>query len=166
MKCEMCHINEANVHLTQVVGGEVRKLHLCEKCAKESGVDIQDPMAIADLFLGLGQTPSETGPGEVTGCPRCHLGRSDFKKTGRLGCPECYVHFRAELAPLLKAMHHGDRHVGKRPCGAAVAERQLESLDDLRRRLDEAVASENFELAAKLRDEIRALSGERPPASP
>jgi len=77
-----------------------------------------------------------------------------------LGCPDCYTYFGDELAPLLRAMHHGDRHVGKRPVGAAAEERRVETLAELRRQLEEAVAAENYELAAKLRDDIRALSGE------
>lgn len=159
MKCEMCHQNEATVHLTQVVDGEVRKLHLCEQCAEQSGVDIQNPVSIADLFLGLGAAPLEPAASSGAACPRCHMTRADFKKTGRLGCPSCYEFLGAELAPLLKAMHRGDRHVGKRPAAAEAAARAGEQLAELRRRLEQAVAAEQYELAAKLRDEIRKLTG-------
>ncbi len=155
MQCEICHANEAVVHLTQVVDGEVRKLHLCESCAEESGVDLQNPISIADLFLGLGQGVPATAGAEDAGCPRCHLSRTDFKKTGRLGCPFCYEFFAADLAPLLKAMHRGERHIGKRPASAEAAARADETLAELRRRLDAAVAAEQYETAAQLRDEIR-----------
>ncbi len=160
MKCEMCHTNEATVHLTQVVDGAVRKLHLCESCAAESGVDIQNPMSIADLFLGLGPAAAAAREGDAGECPQCHLRRSDFKKTGRLGCPFCYEYYRDDLAPMLKAMHRGDRHIGKKPSGAEAASRNAAALAELRRKLEEAVAAERYEEAARFRDQIRRLSGE------
>lgn len=165
MKCEMCHANEATVHLTQVVDGTVRKLHLCETCAAESGLDVQNPMSIADLFLGLGPAPETARTGDGGECPQCHLRRSDFKKTGRLGCPFCYTYFREELAPMLKAMHRGERHVGKRPALEEAASRHAAALAELRRKLEEAVGAENYEEAARLRDEIRRLSGEPAPGA-
>lgn len=166
MKCEICHANEAVVHLTQVVDGEVRKLHLCESCAEESGVDIQNPISIADLFLGLGQGLATNAGAEEAACPRCHLSRADFKKSGRLGCPFCYEFFGEELAPMLKAMHRGERHIGKRPARAEAAARADQTLVELRRRLDEAVAAEQYEAAAKIRDEIRRISSRPDGAAP
>ena len=158
MKCEHCHQNEATVHLTQVAEGQVKKLHLCEQCAKEMGMDFEGPMAMADLVLGLGQPSPEKKSPETSACPQCHLTRADFKKTGRLGCPYCYEHFRAELTPMIKAMHHGERHVGKRPPVSKARTPVPERLAELRRRLEEAVAAEQYEAAAALRDEIRALT--------
>jgi protein arginine kinase activator len=88
--------------------------------------------------------------------------QSDFKKNGRLGCPACYSAFEEELAPMLKAMHRQVRHVGKvpphsPPPEAGATDNAAERVR-LQRLLDAAVAREAFEEAARLRDQIRALS--------
>ena len=155
MQCEMCKEQEATVHLTQVMDGVVRKMHLCEDCAAKSGVDPKGGMSLTDLLVGLGQMVAAPGETQDSGraCPRCHLRQSDFKKGGRLGCPECYEAFAAELAPLIHAMHRRDRHAGKVPKRATAAA----GLDDLQRELSQAIAAENYELAAQVRDRIQAL---------
>jgi len=88
MLCESCNEQEATVHLTQVVDGSVKKVHLCEECSAKSGFDIQGPISISDILLGMGGSTEETPDSSERSCTRCHLRRADFKKTGRLGCPE------------------------------------------------------------------------------
>jgi len=160
MICEKCKKDEATVHLTQVVEGEVKKLHLCESCAKESGVDTDNGSSITDFFLGSGDTPSATAVvdagQEVVArvCPHCNLSRVDFKKGGRLGCMHCYDIFRTDLEPLVQAMHHADRHVGKRPSRLSKSVLMEEALFRLQEDLARAVEGEKFEEAARLRDEI------------
>ncbi|MFT5494854.1 MAG: protein arginine kinase activator [Kiritimatiellia bacterium] len=163
MICEKCKKDEATVHLTQVVGGEVKKLHLCESCAKDSGVDTKSGSSITDLFLGSGE-PS--GAAVSVGveqdvvalvCTHCNLTRVDFKKGGRLGCMHCYEVFREELEPLIRAMHHADRHMGKRPSRLSKSVQVEDELYTLQEELALAVASEKFEDAARLRDEVRKL---------
>ena len=157
MLCELCQNHDATVHLTQVLEGAVKKMHLCEACAKESGVDLQNPVSIADLLLGLGVAPKGAPEGPGRTCPRCHLRQEDFKKTGRLGCPSCYETFAAELAPLLKAMHRRDQHVGKIPQGQVARIQTTVELARLQQELEEAVAREDFEQAARLRDRLQNL---------
>ena len=115
MTCEICKEHEATVHLTQVVDGAIRKLHLCEECAAKSGFDVHGPISITDILLGMGMQKEAAGAAPERSCSRCHMRRTDFKKTGRFGCAECYEAFIDELPPLLKAMHRSDRHVGKVP---------------------------------------------------
>jgi len=165
MTCEICKEREASVHLTQVIDGKVKKMHLCEQCASKSGIDVDGPLSITDILLGMGVPKqaaenaatmvSSSGPERT--CPRCHMRRSDFKKGGRLGCSECYETFADELPPLLKQMHRSDRHAGKIPSAQAGKIRAAAALSDLQEGLKKAVASENFEEAAKLRDQIEAL---------
>ena len=85
-------------------------------------------------------------------CPSCHMRSSDFRKTSRLGCATCYRTFAGELAPILEDMHRGDRHTGKVPRNAAVIREE-----ELRLQLEEAVAAQRFEEAARIRDAIREL---------
>ena len=156
MLCEVCQQNQASVHLTQVVDGAVKKLHLCESCARESGVDLQNPVSIADLLLGLGQAAGSEEKSDKS-CPACHMKQSDFRKTGRLGCPLCYEAFSEELGPLIRAMHRRDQHVGRIPKGQAVRIRRAAELNRLQKAMDEAVAREDFEEAARLRDQVQRL---------
>lgn len=159
MLCMVCKKNEAKVHLTQVLEGTLKKVDLCEECAKAKGVD--DPMgfSLADLLMGLGAS-QELGHGagaKEAACPACGFTQADFKKTGRLGCPECYQHFSDGLEALLKGMHKGPRHTGKTPHeprhGAPAGQR----IQALQKELDAAIAVENYEEAARLRDEIKSL---------
>ncbi len=159
MLCEVCQHNQATVHLTQVVNGAVKKLHLCEACAKESGVDLQNPVSIADLLLGLGQ-PAQGSAAADKACPACHMTQGDFRKTGRLGCPVCYEAFAEELGVLIKAMQRHDQHVGHIPRGQAVRIRRTAEMNRLQKAMDEAVARENFEDAARIRDQIQQLRRE------
>ena len=85
----------------------------------------------------------------------------DFRETGRLGCPDCYRSFEAPLRDLLRRLHGSTHHLGERYAerGAepAAAERGSEQAADLREQLRLAVETENFELAAELRDRLRVL---------
>jgi protein arginine kinase activator len=154
MICESCKKNEATVHLTQVVDDEVKKVHLCESCANESGVDTHSPISITDLLLGVEPEGETIKPG-ASSCPVCKIRRSDFKKSGRLGCGHCYEVFKDELQALIKAMHNADRHMGKVPERHAMAIDLEDRINRFQAALDRAVAEENFEEAARLRDLIK-----------
>ena len=156
MLCEKCGDRQATVHLTEIIEGQVRKIHLCEECAEQGGMNIQEPSSIPDLLLSLG-VKTDLPAGEDTSCPVCHMRRSDFRKTSRLGCPVCYETFRADLEVLLGSLHRGTAHVGKAPPAVATApEAPPPDVSELQRQLDFAVKSEKFEEAARLRDLIRA----------
>jgi protein arginine kinase activator len=158
MLCECCQQHEATIHVTQVSGGKSRELHLCESCAEESGLNVQNVMALPEVLFGMAGAAEEDQEAAARSCPHCHMRGADFKKTGRLGCPQCYRTFARELAPMLAAMHKGPRHVGKTPAhGGTLPEAAGEPLDALRRLLADAVRDERFEEAARLRDRIREL---------
>jgi protein arginine kinase activator len=192
MLCCVCKQNEATVHLTQIANDKVQKVDLCEGCAKEKGVNDPTGFSLADLLLGLGsgaELAPATPAGENLACPRCGFTQADFKKTGRLGCAECYETFKEGLSGLLKSMHKGTRHVGKTPAGAppppppppskraakaeaagpgaAKAELQQQlKLQMLQAKLAQAIKAEDFEQAAKFRDEIKAFNASlTPPAT-
>jgi protein arginine kinase activator len=157
MMCCICKEKEATVHLTQITGDKMQKVDLCEECAKTKGVNDPTGFSLADLLLGLGaaQEIEQAGGGVDLKCPRCGFAQGDFKKAGRLGCPECYRTFAEALGGLLKTMHKGTRHIGKAP----EALRQSRDLSDrlrvLQAKLTKAIAAEDFENAALLRDEIK-----------
>ncbi|MGE4490388.1 MAG: UvrB/UvrC motif-containing protein [Kiritimatiellales bacterium] len=156
MKCDLCD-KEAVVHLTQVVNGEMKEVHLCEEHAKAQGIDVNSPISITDILMGLNQQAKPSQPGELTlSCPKCGMARDEFRKSGRLGCPECYRTFMAELTAAVKAMHHSTQHLGKIPAREGMQTRLKSQIARLQKELDEAVAREDFEKAAELRDQIKA----------
>lgn len=160
MKCCVCQEREAKVHLTQIAGDKMQKLDLCEECAKSKGVNDPTGFSLADLLLGLGasqemeQAAAVAEGGELK-CPHCGFTQADFKKAGRLGCPECYRTFAEGLEGLLKTMHKGVRHVGKVPEALRQTRDTKERVKQLQKRLAKAIEEENFEQAAVLRDEIK-----------
>lgn len=161
MLCSICQKNEAKVHLTQIVDDKMQKVDLCEECSKAKGVTDPAGFELADLLLGLAAAPDTEPrpapkPGELV-CPGCGLSQADFKKSGRFGCPRCYGAFAEGLPAMLKTMHRGLRHTGKVPRAARPRRDPAELLRQLTKRLEKAVQAEDFEQAAQLRDQIRAL---------
>lgn len=159
MLCDHCGQNEAVIHLTQIVNNQMSTYHLCEACAEEKGLEPGTGPGSFPLTDFLAQMGKGVGSeGTAGACAFCGLRLEDFKKTGRLGCSHCYVAFEAHLRGLLRRLHGGTQHVGKvyLPPDPTQAQRQ-QRLSGLRRKLDKAVASEDFERAAELRDQIRAL---------
>jgi len=157
MLCCICKEKEATVHLTQIAGDKMQKVDLCEECAKTKGVNDPTGFSLADLLLGLGasQEIEQAGGGVELKCPRCGFTQSDFKKAGRLGCPDCYETFAEAMEGLLKSMHKGTRHVGKSPAALRQSRELSTRLEALQKKLLQAIAAEDFEAAASLRDEIK-----------
>ena len=153
MKCDLCD-KEAVVHLTQWGKGGMKEVHLCEEHAKEQGIDINSPISITDILMGLGAAKQGLEHQLSPACPRCGMAREEFRKTGRLGCPDCYNTFMAELAMAIKAMHHSTQHVGKIPAREGVQTRIKSQIARLQKELESAVAREEYEKAAQIRDQI------------
>ena len=159
MLCDICKQNVAKVHLTQIIEGKTKKVDLCEACSKAKGVDDPKGFALADLLLGLGaaQQMDQAAPSTGLRCPTCGFTHADFKKSGRLGCADCYQAFAEGLEGVLKTMHKGTRHVGKTPRRMQLSRDLEEQMRTLQQRLEKAVAEEDFETAAMARDEIKRL---------
>ncbi len=158
MKCDLCN-NKATVFLTQIVNGKMQKVNLCESCAKEKGVTDPTGFALADLLFGLGNEQQiETALPELDECPACGYSLAQLKKTGRVGCAECYEVFSQSLKSLVKAMHTGTTHCGKVPAGASARRLLAEENAALEERLRDAIVGERYEDAAKIRDELEALN--------
>lgn len=175
MVCDSCKKKKATVHLTEIVDGKTAEMHLCEECAKERSLQMEQQFGLADLLAGLSDFGKQVKTEEKTRlqCTNCGLSYEDFRKFGRLGCSECYSAFRGHLSSLLKKIHGSSHHLGKKPVGrpfvktigvaktdtanALKAETIEETLEELKTKLQEAVLAEDFETAAFLRDKIRHL---------
>lgn len=155
IKCGVCG-KEATVHLTQIVNNKIQKVDLCEDCAQEKGVTDPEGFSLADLLSKSPLTPA--GAAETAKqCPVCGYRVADFRRTGRLGCPSCYDTFKDLIQPVLEDMHAGTNHVGKIPALALKRYATQMETKRLKEALAEAVKSENYELAAKFRDQIREI---------
>jgi protein arginine kinase activator len=161
--CSICKEKPATLFFTKISSDNKKhNMDLCDACAKAKGID-EDPMALlvpdADIMLGLGaaQEITQTTGGVELKCHRCGFSQADFKKSGRLGCPECYQVFAEGLGGLLKTMHKGTRHTGKAPEALRQSRDHEERFRSLQKKLSKAIESEDFEQAAQLRDEMKEM---------
>lgn len=168
MKCQKCNKREATTHLTKIVNGYKEELHLCSQCAAKSQeyeeMKADMNVGFSDFLLGLiggnkKKQPSAIGTSEqnVDVCPTCHMTFGDFLNTGKLGCGDCYSAFRNRLVRPIKQIHGTFEHTGKVPVrggGDVVREKKISKLES---ELNAAVMKQDFETAARLRDEIKAM---------
>lgn len=164
MVCDICGKKQATVHLTEIVDEQMTELHLCEDCAREKSVQMEQQFGLADLLAGLSdlskQVKEEINQGTVR-CPNCGLTYEDFRKIGRLGCSQCYIAFRKYLSVLLKKIHGSSQHFGKTTSKFTKPLKAKPEVQELKERLQRAIQSEEFEEAAKLRDKIRDLESKK-----
>lgn len=165
MLCDNCKQKEANVHITKIINHDKTSINLCEDCAKEYQEQIgfaQPSFSFHKFLAGLleqpGMIPGKTGISlEGTKCSECGTTRQVFSQYGKLGCDRCYDTFAVGLSPLIKRVHGRERHTGKVPKRTGQDIMRKKRLDNLKRKLQELVAREEFEEAAKVRDQIREL---------
>lgn len=160
MQCDVCANKKATVHLTEIVDEQITELHLCEDCAREKSVQMEQQFGLADLLAGLADFSKQNKDVDKTKikCNNCSLSYDDFRKFGRLGCSECYTSFRESLNALLKKIHGSSQHLGKAPIKLPSMDKEkVDDLQDLKHQLQKAIANENFEEAARLRDKIHTL---------
>jgi len=160
MECDVCKQDNASIFLTQVVEGKVRKVNLCNACAEEKGVTDPTGYDLAEMLKGMGEHSVQKKSSRGTSCPNCGFSQADFKKTGRMGCSVCYDVFTDGLEGLLKAMHKGTRHCGKVPKGLLPEKQKEDQIEALQRQLSASIENEDYEEAAKIRDQLRQLEAE------
>lgn len=167
MLCQNCGKNEATTHIKQIINGDMAESHLCSDCAAHLGYgDVFSGfgLGLSELFGGfLGDMLPSAGQGSaVKRCAKCGASFEDIAKEGKVGCAECYRTFYDRLLPSIQRIHGKIKHNGKISSGTSenvkeeTAEEKIEKLSKL---MDEAVRKQEFETAAKLRDEIKALRG-------
>jgi protein arginine kinase activator len=166
MLCQDCNQNESTVHLTQIVNNKKLMLNLCKDCAEKRGFHSpfeHMPFPLAELVTGMvGSTKSlpkgtKKSP-RVKRCPNCGMSFDDFSKTGRLGCGRCYGTFRTEMTELLRKVHGSPKHRGKGSVTPSEILQPVKGERRLREELKRAIADEDFEKAANIRDQIRAMT--------
>lgn len=187
MLCEKCGKKEATFYYKENVNGTTKTYKLCADCAAEmqkSG-EIQtnfgeDPFSKmlhlfggddffgdslfggTNLFGSLIGAPQKNGAKTSRTCPLCGSSFGDFVHTGKAGCPQCYETFAAELEPSIRRIHGRTAHTGQAPARFRVENEKKQKIAALEKELKEAIAAEEYEKAAGLRDTLRELKGETP----
>jgi len=174
MLCDICNKNPATIHIQEIVQGKKKSLHICPDCAAQKVEE--DPILkgfnLADMLYNLSdelELPFKTGVKKdkdkeeavqpTLVCSECGWDTAKFRKTGRLGCAQCYMIFRELLIPGVSTMHKGTLHVGKQPGTPSNSENSRISLKimNLQQEMNEHVQREEYEKAASIRDDIAQL---------
>ena len=165
MLCDKCKKNPATVHMQQFIMGSKAELHLCQECT--FSINVPDvPIALESVFKGFldqmqskvfALNPQAASVSPHTICSSCGMTGEELKTAGKLGCRDCYTSFSKEVSAILKNVQSSTHHTGKFPKRLGKEILYVRQVSDLRAKLTQAISEENFELAAKLRDEIRAL---------
>lgn len=153
MLCQHCQKRPATTYFSETVNGHQQEIYLCEVCAAEHQGAFFD---VGDFMQGFwGAAPKQSS----VRCKGCGMSEASFLKSGKFGCSECARTFSARTEEVLKQIHGRSRHVGKVPSHGQEALHQKRELEQLQKQLQDAIAAERYEEAAKLRDTIRELKG-------
>ena len=157
MLCSECNKNNATVYYQETVNGKSRELSLCHECASKMGITTG-----GSLFDGFFKIPtvvrSKPSGGKV--CSLCASNENTFIKDGKVSCPECYNTFREELLSPIKRIHGNVSHIGRAPAKLKRQNDKRLVLEELKRKLNDAIKNEEYENAAVLRDKIRDIEAQ------
>lgn len=158
MTCDHCKKNEATVKLIAIIDGVKTERHLCAECVEKQKrqATAQGMQSMLAAIIAGARKREVHEPG--LHCSSCGLSFDEFRKTSRLGCAQCYTDFRTQLRPLLLRLHGRAQHAGRVPELVDAQMKTHSQLERLRRELEIAVACEDFEQAAVLRDELRTIN--------
>jgi len=161
MLCQKCHKQRATIRYAEVVDGRVTDQFWCKECLAQQrggaeGFELSEVPPTRPNKASIHKVVSKVVRAQRS-CPECDTRLQSILDTNRVGCAACYTHFSDELPAVLSQLHESPAHRGKRP-NASDSNTQLKSdLQAKRALLRTMLKSENYEEAATLRDEIRAL---------
>ncbi|MCR8645830.1 UvrB/UvrC motif-containing protein [Paenibacillus sp. N1-5-1-14] len=167
MICQECGKKPASLHFTKIVNGEKTEFHFCDSCAREKGdllPGTTNGFSIHNLLSGLLDFDMSNGANGFAAkaaptihCDHCGLTYTQFTKLGRLGCVDCYNNFAEKLDGVLRRVHGNTVHVGKVPKRSGGLIKHKREIEGLKKDMMTRIEREEFEHAAKIRDEIRAI---------
>jgi protein arginine kinase activator len=163
MKCQKCGKENANTHVKTIINGNYEEYVLCSDCAKEMGYsNIFNSMEQEfSGFLGSFFGNSLPARSQATHCSTCGSTYYDIADSGKVGCADCYTTFYDLLLPSIKRIHGNTTHCGKKSVAGIeyteTQDKKPNKIDELKAKLNKAIETQNFEEAAKLRDEIKSL---------
>ncbi len=173
MLCEKCKQRDATVHLTEIIKNIKSEVHLCEICARDVGLNSKFSsfsLSVPDMlsFLDIEEMEDVV---DTNICLSCGSSFVDYKKNGKLGCPDCYHYLKKAMESIVSSYHGHSRHVGKIPMNyvdmrstgkvylesSARVMEKIETVTELRKKMEAAVKEERYEDAAVFRDRIRSI---------
>ncbi len=152
MLCDKCKQNTATFHSSVNINGKVAETHLCENCANDNKLFSFNNFLNPSLEH-FGVYGNEH---ELT-CDNCGYTLSDFTETGMLGCASCYKVFRDIINSNLVTIQPSLIHIGKRANSEPDLNENELKIKELERKLKQAVAQEDYELASGLKKQIISL---------
>jgi len=165
MLCQECNQKPAKVQITKSVNNQKTVIFLCEACtnARQESL-IEYPFNMGNLLTsimgniyGTSQLPLK----EIDShCNNCGMTFEEFAAEGKFGCAHCYTAFGSRLVPIFRRLHGSSTHNGKIPARKNTGKKKEQELLNLRIMLEEAVANEDYEKAAQIRDRIKAMGKE------
>lgn len=163
MLCQKCGKNTATTHIKTVINGKVTEQNLCGYCAAKGGYSGFSTGSISNILSSmLGQSIQLSSGISSKQCSCCGASFADIAETGKVGCAVCYSEFGEQLLPYLKRIHGSVRHSGKVPGSKElIVTETAQTLNELKAKLASLVASEKYEEAAVVRDEIKKREGEK-----
>ncbi|MBE6681155.1 MAG: hypothetical protein E7600_02570 [Ruminococcaceae bacterium] len=173
MICQACNKNQAVVHYRTNINGKQTEMYLCRECAEKNGITKKasfEPIEMIDsffgnggddifggLFAGMMNDSAAKSVSEQKACPLCGMRFSEFLHGGKIGCAECYKTFSSSLNSTVKRIHGSAEHCGKIPFGKSEEMSDRKKLLELKAKLSEAIEKQEYEMAAKYRDQIKEL---------
>lgn len=185
MLCQICQKNNANYFYEETRNGVTKSYALCSECkarlAAEGTLTAEWNQSGEDAgedLLSLLFSPAGIQRRQAKTCA-CGTTYAEIRQRGRVGCMECYRTFMKELEPTIRSMHGSTSHIGRAPAqkikanepkiAKTPANESVKSnrsnketqLNDLQTQLKQAIAAEEYEQAAVLRDRILAIKEEQ-----
>lgn len=172
MLCERCKKNEATIFYKETVNGVTKSYSLCRECAAEAesageigtvhmdGLFAPPSLGIDSLFgslFGVPQYAAKKAVGEVKKCSLCGSTFPDLVNSGKVGCPHCYDVFADELDATIREIHGTTTHTGAAPKRFRHDRELKKKIQKLEDELKSVISNENYERAAEIRDELKAL---------
>lgn len=157
--CDECGKNAAVYYTQTVKNGVASERYLCEECKKKHGFIKSDLPDFGTILAAFGNPfHGIVGKQPVAKvCPTCGYSSGEYLDTGFLGCPDCYKAFEGIVNSSLVKLQKDVKHTGKSPKEFYSPEEA--KYNDLLRQREEAVAKEDFMLAAKINEQMLKLKG-------
>ncbi|MBQ2601314.1 MAG: UvrB/UvrC motif-containing protein [Treponema sp.] len=161
MLCDFCHEREAAIYMEKVCGdGTAKKINICMECALKRGIS-SDPKSIeasiGSLFKELAMATKRLQADNSRVCPVCGTAVAEFRRTGKVGCPECYAIFKADIRKYLERKGISGTYTGSLPERLSTVHSVLNDRMILQTKLEQAIAAEDYEKAAMYRDYLKSL---------
>lgn len=161
MLCQHCQKRNATTHITRTINGKTTELYVCSECASKQGLGMMNGgMNMGNLFGGLFAAPSLRETETQERCSGCGKSFREIVQSGVVGCPDCYIQFYDRLQPSIQRIHGKTAHVGKIAASGSQESRSKRELSRLKEELTKALAKQEYERCAQLRDQIKELEGD------